>query len=167
MSRIDDYEPDSTEDFLRSCAFSHNVTQAVAGKKGRKFLLELEAALLALPVKRLAVGVMALPEDREPRRASGGPGDVCALGAVAAARAVAAGESRPAVVQRLAVEFSRDYEEAGWKNIGKAAEHLKICHPLAYAVVAENDEGRAGTPEERYEQVLAWVRARLKGEREW
>lgn len=165
MSRIDDYEPDSVADDLRSWAFGANIRRAVAGKKGRKFLQELETVLLALPEKRLALGVMASSEEEWlPKPVVIATGDVCALGAVAAARAVAAGEPRQAALQKLAEKF--DPSESGWALIQQVAEHLKICHPLAFAVVKQNDECFAKTSEERYEKVLAWVRAKLAGEPE-
>jgi hypothetical protein len=164
MSRIDDdYEPNSIEDELRMWAFWSNQKRAIAGKKGRKFLLELEAALVALPEKRLANGVMAASEEEwTPKQVVVATGDVCALGAVAAARAVAAGEPRHEALQKLAEEF--DPSEAGWTLTKQAGDHLKICHPLAYAVVECNDEGGGSreTPEKRYERVLAWVREKLK-----
>jgi hypothetical protein len=152
MSRIDDYEPDSIEDELRSWAFSGNIRRAVAGKKGRKFFVELEAALVALPEKRLAKGKMV--------SITGATGNVCALGAVAVARAVAAGAERPAVLKNLLDSFNPF--QSGWELTQQAAAHLNICHPLAYAVVEQNDEiaGQA-TPEERYDNVLWWVRQQL------
>lgn len=154
MSRIDDYEPDCIEDELRAWAFSGNIRRAVAGKKGRKFLAELEAALVAMPEKRLAEGAMASTLHE--------PGSVCALGAVAVARAVAAGKSRRAAIGELVEKFSPF--EQGWVLTQQASEHLNICHPLAYAVVERNDESpysRKETPEERYDRVLAWVRESL------
>ena len=168
MSRInEDWEPDCIEDELRGWAFQGNIRRAVAGKKGRKFLIELEAALLALPEKRLASGAMAASEgmggfDGKPIVATG---DVCALGAVAVARALAAGKSRQAVLRELAEKF--DPEEQAWTLTTEAAHYLKICHPLAYAVVYQNDVSSAQTPEKRYENVLAWVQRKLKGEPEY
>lgn len=167
MSRIEEYEPDDTASFLRCCAFSGNVRRAVAGKKGRKFLLELEAALLALPEKRLSKGAMAAArEDFEtyPPKPPVATGEVCALGAVAVARALAAGKDRMKVLQGLSEKF--DPEESGWELTKMAAKELDICHPLAWAVVYRNDECSAQTDEERYEKVLEWVRAKLKGEAE-
>jgi len=169
MSRInEDYEPDCIEDELRMWAFQGNIKRAVAGKKGQKFLREMEAALLALPVKRLTKGALADAHEHSfPNRLGYVPeatGDVCALGAVAAARAVAAGKDRKGALQELAEKF--DPSEQGWVLTDEAAHHLKISHPLAYAVVEKNDECSAKTPEERYERVLAWVQAKLKGEPE-
>lgn len=167
MSRInEDYECDDTASFLRSCAFSGNIRRSVAGKKGRKFLSELESALLALPAKRLVLGTMA--EAREEGCPGASPvvptGEVCALGAVAIARAVAEGVPREEALAQLAKKF--DPSEDGWTLTSEAAHHLKICHPLAYAVVYQNDVGSARTPEQRYDNVLAWVQRKLKGEPE-
>ena len=59
MSRIEDYDIYDTASFLRSCAFGHNVEQALKGKRGQKFLRELEAELVAMPEKRLRRGRLA------------------------------------------------------------------------------------------------------------
>lgn len=161
MSRInEDWEPDCVEDELRAWAFQGNCRRALAGKKGRKFLQELEAALLALPMKRLAHGVIASSEEeRIPEKVLVATGDVCALGAVAAAREEAAGVPRIEALSKLAKKF--DPEEDEWAQTTEAAHHLKICHPLAYEIVFENDRARRETPEQRYERVLAWVREQL------
>jgi hypothetical protein len=160
MSRIDtNWEPDDQESFLRSCAFQGNVARAVAGKKGRKFFQELEAALLALPEKRLLRGVMAnTAVHAETPDAVG----VCALGAVALSRAIAEGKEPDAAIAEIAESF--DPDEGGWYLIEQGAAALRISMPLAYAVVEENDEGGIGkeTPEDRYSRVLAWVRERLR-----
>lgn len=163
MSRIDDYEPSDTAGFLRSCAFGHNVEQATNGKKGRKFLEELEAALIAMPEKRLAKGVMAdADEDSVPLGTVPEPnGEVCALGAVALARMVKLGVPREVALKDLVKKF--DPSETNWQLQKIAAGELKISHPLAYAVIYTNDECYPRTPEARYEKVLTWVRAKLKG----
>ncbi len=170
MSRIEDYEPESNADFLRSCAFGGNIRRAVAGKKGQKFLRELEAALLGLPEKRLVLGAMAEAEgDREeetyPLPDPVATGEVCALGAVVIARAVAKGVPRNEATQKLAERY--DPSELGWSQQQEVAKELKICHPLAYEVIYQNDEAGRCTPEQRYEKVLAWVRRKLKGEPDW
>lgn len=169
MSRIDDYEPDDTKSFLRSCAFQHNIEQALKGKKGQKFLRELEATLLAMPEKRLVAGTLV----REPVALDGGfeiEGDRCALGSVLVQRKVAAGKTETQAFQEIAKAVHKiehpDYE-TGWDMIKLAAKLLGISTPLAYAIVYENDEGRAHytgereTPEERYHKVLKWAQDRL------
>jgi hypothetical protein len=167
VSRIDDYEPDDTAGFLASCAFDANIRRAVAGKKGQKFLRELEVVLVSLPQKRLALGAMAESKENyegyPPTRSPIPTGEVCALGAVAVARAVAAGRDHAAILKGLAKDFSPD--RPGWELTKAAGEHLGICHPLAYEVVYHNDECGAKTPEERYEKVLAWVRSHITDEK--
>lgn len=163
MSRVDDgYEPDSVEDELRSWAFQGNMDRSLAGKKGQKFLRELEAALVALPVKRLSKGALAACRDVDSPKVYEPTGDVCALGAVAVGRAVAAGKTREQALEEIALKFHPENFCTGWELTGEEAHLLKICHPLAFAVASENDECCVATPEARYEKVLAWVRSNLK-----
>ncbi len=85
MSRFDiDY--DGTEwDFIR---WQGAKKQAFASKYGKERLRELEAALLALPNKRLISGHLIEPYDSPagwvPSEAVTEPGDVCAVGAFCA-----------------------------------------------------------------------------------
>ena len=163
MSRIDtDWQPDSVEDELRSWAFSGNIKRAIAGKKGQKFLRELEAALLAMPAKRLVSGVLVHTKETP------ADGDVCALGSVAVARQMASGMTRTAAMEKVAKDFDGVNEEnySGWEIQQETAALLKICHPLAYAVIDRNDECSASTPEERYWKVLSWVQKKLAGQPE-
>lgn len=167
MSRIDDYEPDDTASFLRMCSFTHNIEQAVKGKRGLKFFQELEAALVALPEKWLASGVMAdADENSVPLGTVPEPtGEVCALGAVAVARMVAAGIPREEALKKLVQKF--DPSEQNWELQKMAAAELKISHPLAYAVIYRNDECSAKDGHQRYEKVLSWVRSKLSGSSEF
>lgn len=171
MSRIDDgWEPEDTADFLRACAFGANMERAVAGKKGQKFLRELEAALLALPEKKLCYGSLADFKIEYPLQALGDPipergkhiatGEVCALGAVALAREMAKGRDRAAVLQELADD--EDPDETCWEKTENAAHYLGICHPLAFKIIEMNDEFGGRSDEERYERMLAWVRRNIK-----
>lgn len=76
MSRINDYnEPEDTASFLRGCAFEANADRALLGRKGQRFLRELEAALLAMPEKRLSAGRLA----RTTINGSELCGEVCAI----------------------------------------------------------------------------------------
>lgn len=162
MSRISEGECDDTASFLRSCAFGHNIQQALRGKKGKKFLIELEAALLALPEKRLAKGVMSAANEH-PDSKRNSKNDVCALGAVALKRAMTAGKAREEALKELADKF--DPEESEWKTQKQAAQEVGISHPLAYAIIYRNDEYcHSDTPEKRYSRVLEWVQAKIAGE---
>lgn len=174
MSRIDDCEADDTRSFLRACAFGHNVEQALKGKKGQKFLRELEAELVAMPEKRLFRGTLAIA----PATLGFGvklEGEVCALGVVAVARAVRKGLSRDEAFAKVAqvARPSKDDEdyENGYQKIEKAAKELGISTPLAYAIVSANDEGFYASlgddrsPEALYRAMLGWIRAQILPEK--
>lgn len=137
-----------------------NCQRSMRGKIGQQELRELEAALLALPVKRLIHGAL---EDDE--------GGVCAIACYA---------------KHKGVDLSRHDPEYESDEVGVQAGMPRL---VAWKVVALNDveledrwvrhEGptlpeyggyyRGGgymvcvpyTPEERYEKVLAWVRQQL------
>lgn len=169
MSRINDsYEPEDTADILRGYAFEGNMRRALQGKKGQKFLRELEAALLSLPEKKLCEGSLAgfkIQYDPDPEWSSHkekfmATGQVCALGAVAIARETAKGRKREDVLQALADD--EDPDEPEWSKTKETAHYLKICHPLAFAIIERNDECTARNDGERYELVLAWVRRQIK-----
>jgi len=123
------------------------VASAIKGKKGQALLKEMEAALLALPEKRLCVG-WTNPE----------AGEVCALGAVALKRKMDAGKHRVDATAELEREFHEDV----------AAEEVSgefgIAEALAKEITYVNDEHGPynATPEERYEYMLKWVRENIK-----
>lgn len=137
-----------------------NCQRSIRGRKGQAELRELEAALLALPEKRLIRD--ALVDDQ---------GGVCAIGCYA---------------QHKGLDLSTFDPEDESDEVGVAAGMPRL---VAWSIVALNDvtldtvwevaEGpvqrgygsykggiplvRDMTPEERYEKVLAWVRRALKG----
>jgi len=139
MSRIgdDDWYPTTTAEMLRNEAFWANAERALAGKRGTKFLHELEAALLALQAKRLISGAFARGEE------------VCALGAVCRARGIDPLEIGEETPQNEILSYAR--------------VALGICEPLAAAVMEENDIGTLAseTPEARYDRMRRWVRGEL------
>lgn len=137
-----------------------NCRRSIKSKAGQRELRELEAALLALPDKRLIHG--SLTDD---------DGDVCAIGAYA---------------RHKGVDLSKFDPEDESDEVGIAAGMPRL---VAWKVVELNDieldghyvvmegptqrfkylgaGGGCGsvfvpwTPEERYEKVLAWVRRQL------
>lgn len=146
------------EDFSGQFAlWRANCDRSVAGKRGQAALRRLEAALVAMPDKRLIRET--LQDDHA---------NVCALGALARHEGCLGPQ-----------DFDSDVEEFG-------ESVLKFPRMVAWAVVAENDmtldyeyrtaEGPSRyyydapgisvrievTPEERYTKMLAWVRAQLK-----
>jgi hypothetical protein len=144
-----------------------NCDRSLRGKKGVAVLRELEAALVALPQKRLIDQAVAKH------------GDVCAVGALMADRLVKRGKSRHEALAELA--------ESNEGDTAALAEADGVPHLVAWKLVAMNDlqfdtkivphegsepvEGyyyhRVGsscvpyTPEERYAAMLAWVRERI------
>lgn len=157
MSRLDYDEPDDTRSFLMACAFQGNMDRAIAGKKGQAILRELEAALLALPEKRLLRGGFVSDE-----------GDVCAIGCLALSRKLSAGKPRSEALEEVLQDLSLDEDEQhfedGGDNLKRPVEVLKIVRPLAFAIMQQNDETGGASPEETYDIVLRWVRGSLKEE---
>lgn len=110
-------------------------------KEDQIFLQELETALLALPQKRL----IRFDLERD--------GEVCALGAVALKRYIDAG--RPGDMKE-----AFKIRGSGYTLTDRTAEKFGISFNLTAAIGISNDS-KDGTPEERYEQVLAWVREQI------
>jgi len=110
------------------------VTSAIRGKRGQRFLRELIAALDALPQKRLIQG--ELEED----------GEVCALGAL--------GKARGFDIDRLDTE---DYEQLG------AAFDIahQLAQETMYI---NDEYGYRATPERRWQNVRDWAVRHLREE---
>ncbi len=113
-----------------------NCKRSLRGKRGQAALRELEAALIALPEKRLISGVI---ED---------DGQVCAVGAVIKARGM--------------IEEAYKAEDDGDTTDAIAASMLGWPSLVAWKIVELNDEECDGLTEaHRYERVLARVRELL------
>lgn len=168
MSRIEERDCDDTRSFLYSCAFTNNMRQAVAGRKGQRVLQELEEALLALPEKRLGHGVFSKTTlVAGPTGAPEVRGEVCALGALAVHRKVKEGKPRAVALVECNLEVTDDEDDGGQEMIQQAASALGIVDPLAYAIVERNDEYGGETPEETYTKVLAWVQKKIQRGPAW
>jgi hypothetical protein len=124
------------------------VASAIRGKRGQAILKELEAALVALPEKKLCKNDFADPESET----------VCALGAVALKRKIEQGKDRTSAFKEIAQEFPEGCEAE------EVAGDFDIADALAKEITYINDEwGPWGcTPEQRYEEVLKWVREQIK-----
>jgi len=141
-----------------------NCRRSLQGKAGQAALRELEAALLALPEKRLIAHKMIDAD-----------GEVCAIGALAKHKG------------RDLLAEPNLYEDGEFEGDGEMEEigmELGMPRLVAWKVVCRNDIEIDGhyetlpgparwygdrpqayvpvTPEERYEQMLAWVRAQIK-----
>lgn len=136
-----------------------NTNRSMRGKQGQAVLREMEAALVALPRKRLIQGAVACD------------GDVCAVGAVLAVRkATAEGVSVEEATARLGVELGERWEQED-DDTQQRGEDAGMPRLVAWRLVALNDVdfgdeyiGRAITPEQRYEKVLAWVQEHLRSD---
>ena len=168
MSRIEEGDCDDTRSFLYSCAFTNNMRQALAGRKGQHVLQELEEALLALPEKRLGHGVFARTTIvAGPGGSLTVEGEVCALGALAVHRKMKEGSPRPVALMECNDEVTDDEDDGGQEMIQQAASALGLVDPLAYAIVERNDEYGGDTPEETYRRVLEWVQRKIQRGPAW
>ncbi len=125
------------------------VESAIRGKRGQAFLKELEAALVALPEKWLIGDVFATE------------GNVCALGTVSLSRGIAAGATRAEALAQIMEVWPTDpdeYDECG----DDAALEFNIAQAMAREIMFVNDECHGSNGGERYTEVLAWVRSKIK-----
>lgn len=121
------------------------VASAIRGQRGQAFLLELLAALDAMPEKRLIAHSFAEQ------------GAYCTLGVIGAARGVD--------MPKVAPEYGApgiDPEDS--ETIRRLArEALGIPDAMAAEVMFLNDEGWYGeTPEQRWKRMRAWVAEQIK-----
>jgi hypothetical protein len=138
--------------------FRANTDRQLAGRKGQATLRELEAALLALPEKRLISNAIACGDE------------VCAVGALLVARRVAKGEDRDEVLaryQRVEPEDDEwgDYDAYdGYEDPTETIAAAEgVPRLVAWRLAELNDMLLEDcTPEERYTRVLDWVRSHLK-----
>ena len=112
------------------------VASALRGRKGQAFLREMLTALDNLVGKRLIAGDLMRG------------GEVCAIGAVGAARGIDMTGIDPEDPETVAGVFG-------------------IAPALAKEIVFENDEWACkATPEDRFTRMRAWVVVRLTDEKE-
>lgn len=145
--------------------FQANVDRATKGKRGQALLKEIEAALLAMPEKRLSRHIVCQG------------GEVCMLGAMAVERAVRAGKGRAEAMAELEAQAKKwgqydkddeDWDESDDETFVYLKDLLDIhSESLAWMLVYQNDEGAwdARTPEQLWERMLKWVQARIVRER--
>ena len=126
------------------------VERAIRGKRGQALLKELEAALVAMPEKKLCSESFAIAAT----------GEVCALGAVALKRRLDAGMDKATALADIEKKYP-EYEQAE-----AACKEFDIAGALAKEITYINDEyySRHANQEQRYENVLKWVRENIKKE---
>ncbi len=130
------------------------INVSLRSKRGRAALQEMEAVLLAMPIKALAAQDLVEPET----------GMACALGEVAIARRVRDGATREDAIAQIHAEYYEDDiddEDRDWdemtRDLGEG--ELKLSYPLMQTIAFNND--CFPTPERRWEWMLKWVQARL------
>lgn len=137
---------DDEEEFAGQFALQMaNDERSLKGRKGQQSLRDLEAALLALPEKRLINSGLVNTN-----------GEVCAMGALARYRGV----DLPA--PHMDEYWGEDYSDL----TGPLAVKLRVPDPVARRIAWLNDEGfsqcwRPITEEQRYEEMLSWVRSQI------
>ncbi len=134
-----------------------NIRRQMFSQRGQRVLRDMEAALLAMPEKRLINGYVAHE------------GEVCAVGSyVAHKRTLAQQKPWAEVVAEMEahdLEWNGPYaDEADPDYAQDVAAEADIPSLIAWAAVDENEHGPARTPEERHELVLKWVRSWIKQE---
>jgi len=140
-----------------------NCQRSIAGKQGQAVLRELEAALVALPNRRLQSHIVACD------------GDVCAVGAFLLMRKAKEVGSVDEAQRQLEAEMGSEEDQCDIETdeLGIEAGMPRL---VAWKLVELNDihfdykwDAQANkcveiTPEERYDRILAWVRSKLKSE---
>lgn len=130
----DDFDDDRTLALWRG-----QVSSAIRGARGQKFLRELRDALDAMPVKRL------IAEDLQ-----NADGEVCAIGAWMVARGIDAKPIDP-------------------EDHSTISDHCDIAYQLVQEIEFENDDDfgmsvSGETPEARWQRMRGWVEANIKPE---
>ncbi len=120
-----------------------NCQRSLSGRKGQESLRELEAALLALPSKRLISGVL---EEN---------GDVCAIGALVRHKNIKPEADPEEEMEDIGVECGMPRLVA-WKVV----EMNDVDLTSKWSV--DGNKIIIYTPEERYTEMLKWVQAQLR-----
>jgi len=116
-----------------------NCQRSLSGNKGQQSLRELEAALLALPSKRLIAHRLDNGED------------VCAIGALVRYKHISPVSDPEFEMENVGIECGMP-QLVAWKIV-----EINDTFDCRY----EGNRRVDYTPEERYEKVLNWVREQL------
>ncbi len=110
------------------------VMSAMRGKRGQRLLLDLRAALDAMPEKRLIADELVNAD-----------GECCALGCVGLARGMS------------------NLHEIDPEDAEQVAKAFDIAEPLAQEIVFENDDDWGGqtSPESRWKRMRQWVESHI------
>lgn len=150
MSRVD---VSDEERFPNQWALQERALEnCIKGKKGQKYLREMERALLAMPVKRLIQSAFCEK------------GEVCAVGSVAVQHLVDAGKSREDALKELEAEYLKwieDDDDEQSEAYEFTRDYVDAANTLAWQIVYQNDYRDHNSPEDRYARVLQWVQSRI------
>lgn len=134
--------------------WEHNSKAAIQGKKGQKFLREIEQILINLPMKRLANNALAVPFWND--MSGEVEYSVCIIGAYARAKGIPEHKLW-------------DWSEDGREGTLDVAQNVGLTRTLASVCGEANDLGTYGnwvygreTEQQRYTRVLVWVRSQIK-----
>lgn len=135
---------DDVEDNWRRICWRGAVTSAIKGKRGQDFLMELAAAMDAMPVKRLVTEELQAD------------GEFCTLGVVGAARNLDMSIIDPDDAEVVADKFGLAeamVREIVYENDERYGDYKWIDGERKY--VRE-------TPEERWTRMRKWVDSQIK-----
>ena len=159
MSRVHEYEGDGDVwDIMAQGRWERNSKVVWGSERGQKVLKELEAALLAMPVKKLARDIF-YKEDEEVQ--------ACVLGAYAAYKGQPVKRMEnlnPAiVVEDDGSTWIDDLPYDAYATAEYVAGFSNMTVTMGELLVMQNDESLHDcTPEERYERMLKFVRSKIK-----
>lgn len=179
MGRFD-YDGDEGDGpYVTPEMWHRNLDAHLQGPKGQRALRDIEASLLALPQPRLIDKHLAWK------------GEVCAVGAYILKKRCDAGEDRERVLKDMQYEDNwhgppeifdpairairpmteqeielreaeLEAESDPWYHTTEAGVKAGLTKVMAWTLGEMNDESFAGmTPEQRYTEVLKWVRSKL------
>lgn len=142
------------------------VASAIRGRRGQMFLLEMLAALDALPIKELIKEAIVTPE-----------GPVCAMGAVARMRGADASDLDPedadsvagrfGIARQMAMEIAYVNDEQGDFVIDPEATRDAVIRQIARGMDEQMARVRVRkyreeTNAERFARVRAWVVGQIR-----
>lgn len=142
---------DAIEDWLAYGRYRARVMSHLRGQYGRAGLIRLREALLAMPERKLAQGVVVLN------------GECCAIGALAIHQHVqASGLSWDAAAIVVQAEIGTDYQDR------LVSEDVGVQHGLDALAASEvayvnDEECYYRTQEERWQDMVDWIDTLLAG----
>lgn len=152
--RISEEEDFNNQAFL----WEANLERSLKGRKGQAALRGLEAALLALPEKRLIANETVSAD-----------GSVCAIAALAKHRGYRGAMTLP---KRPDWDDDNDADSPYWDDyeyeaavedaMVNIATDLGVPPMVAKAIIYENDGPYVKTPEDRYRTVLSWTQRQIQ-----